>query len=131
MSAQIQKILVYSENQNILQELLGKVQGSVTGDAAALYIGAVDPQTADFARWGANTLYSVIDPKLKEFNPETFSDVLAEVITSTKPDFVMIGATKQGLELSAKVAERLEISCASWCVDFELSQTVNKSLSSA
>ncbi len=117
--AQDFKILVYSEDVNILQELLGKAQQSGGGVAAA-YIGDTAPKAADYGKWGASTLHTVIDPALQYFNPEAYSDALAAVVAQAQPDLVMVGATKQGLELSARVAERLEMSCASWCVDFEL-----------
>jgi len=119
MSTQNFNILVCSEDANILRELLGKAQQS-GGRVAAAFMGDLAPEGADYGTWGAETLYTVVDPALKEFNPETASDALAEIITEAKPDLVMVGATKQGLELSARVAERLEMSCASWCVDFEL-----------
>lgn len=119
MSTQNIKILVYSEDANILRELLGKAQQSGGGLAAA-YIGDTTPDGADHGAWGAETVYSVVDSALKEFNPETFSDALAGIIAQAQPNLVMVGATKQGLELSARVAEHLEMSCASWCIDFEL-----------
>ncbi len=119
MSEQDFNILVYSEDQNILQELLGKAQQSGAGVAAA-FVGDTAPEVGDYGAWGAESLFTIVDPALKAFNPETFSDALAGIISQSQPDLVMVGATKQGLELSARVAERLEMSCASWCVDFEL-----------
>jgi electron transfer flavoprotein alpha subunit len=119
MSTQDYKILVYSEDGNILQELLGKAR-ETGAEVTAAFMGATDPKGADYGTWGAATLYTVVDPSLNAFNPETYSDALAGIISETHPDLVMVGATKQGLELSARVAERLEMSCASWCVDFEL-----------
>lgn len=123
MAEQITKIAVYSENPNILREMLGKAHQSGAGEVAAIYVGDSDPAIEEYGIWGANTLYSVVDPKLNEFNPETYTDTITEVISEAKPDLVLIGATKQGLELSARVAERLEMSCASWCLDFEMDST--------
>jgi electron transfer flavoprotein alpha subunit len=113
------KILVYSEDENILRELLGKAQQSV-GGAVAAYISDTAPDGANYGSWGAETVYTVTDSALKEFNPEAFSDALAGIIAQVQPDLVMVGATKQGLELSARVAERMEMSLASWCVDFKM-----------
>jgi electron transfer flavoprotein alpha subunit len=113
------KILVYSEDENILRELLGKAQQSV-GGAVAAYISDTAPDGANCGSWGAETVYAVTDFALNEFNPETYTDALVGIIAQVKPDLVMVGATKQGLELSARVAERMEMSLASWCVDFEM-----------
>ena len=120
MSTKIGKILVFSENPSNLRELLGKARQSGAGEVAAAFIGDTVPDGVESGVWGANTLFSVVDSKLKEFNPETYSDALTGIIKHVQPDLVLIGATKQGLELSARVAERLEMSCASWCIDFEL-----------
>lgn len=115
-----QKILIFSENPNITRELLGKAQQSGAQEIAVAFISDTAPDGDTYGAWGAKTLFSVVDSSLKEFNPETFSDALAAIIKQVQPDFVLVGATKQGLELSARVAERLNMSCASWCVDFEL-----------
>ena len=112
------KILVYSEDNNILPELLGKAQ-QVGAEAVVAVIRDTSP-AGGCGKNGAETVYYVTDPVLKEFNPETYTAALAGIIAHVKPDLVMVGATKQGLELSARVAERMEMSLASWCVDFEM-----------
>ncbi len=112
------KILVYSEDKNILPELLGKARQA--GAEAVTAVIRDTPPAGGCGKNGAEKVYYVVDPALKEFNPETYADALAGIIAHVKPDLVMVGATKQGLELSARVAERMEMSLASWCVDFEL-----------
>jgi electron transfer flavoprotein alpha subunit len=75
---------------------------------------------AEFAAWGVDTVYAVASPQLAGFNPECYTDALAGVIEQTKPALLLVGATKPGLEVSARVCERLDLGCASWCVDFEI-----------
>lgn len=114
-------ILAYSENLALLQELLGKAHQLESGSVSAAVIGNSTPGNADeYASSGADVVYVINRPELKDFNPETYADALAGLIKQTNPDFILVGATKQGLELSARVAERLDIGCASWCVDFEI-----------
>jgi len=120
MATQISKIAVYSENLDMLRELLGKAHQTGAEEVAVIYVGESNPEAGEYGTWGANIVYSVISPKLTEFNPETYTDAITEVISRAKPDLILIGATKQGLELSPRIAERLDLSYASFCVDFEL-----------
>jgi electron transfer flavoprotein alpha subunit len=75
---------------------------------------------AEFASWGVDTVYAVASPQLAGFNPEGYADALTGVLEQANPDLLLVGATKQGLEVASRVAERLDLGCASWCVDFEI-----------
>lgn len=119
MSAQHSEILVYSEDERLMKQLLAKAQQSKAGNVGLTLIGK-KVEGAEFGRWGADTVYTVTSPTLDLFNPETFSDALSSVIEQADPDLILIGGTKQGLELSARVAERFNTGVASWCVDFEI-----------
>jgi electron transfer flavoprotein alpha subunit len=88
---------------------------------AAVYLGESIPENiAELGAWGADTVFTVESPLLAGLNPETFTDALAGVIAQVNPDILLVGATKPGLEISARVAARLGIGCASFCVDFDL-----------
>ena len=117
-------ILVYSEKQELLRELLGKARqvADERGTAvSALLLGESTPENgAELGNWGADTVYTVASPLLAGLNPETYTDALAGVIEQVKPDLVLVGATKSGLEISARTAARLDAGCASFCVDFSL-----------
>jgi electron transfer flavoprotein alpha subunit len=117
-------ILVYSEKENILRELLGKARqvADEKGLAvAAVVLGEAAPAgVAELGSWGADKVYTVADPLLVGLNPETYTDALAGVIEEVKPDLVLVGASKSGLEISARTAARLGAGVASFCVDFDL-----------
>ena len=51
MAEQISKIAVYSENPNILREMLGKAHQSGAGEVAAIYVGDSDPAIEEFGTW--------------------------------------------------------------------------------
>jgi electron transfer flavoprotein alpha subunit len=113
-------ILVYSEEMAVLEELLGKAQQAVAAgafeQAAATFFGG-EPST-QLGEWGADIVYVVPAPELRSYHPETFTDALAGVIAQAQPDLVLVGATKRGLEVSGRAAERLNLGVASWCIDF-------------
>jgi electron transfer flavoprotein alpha subunit len=122
-------ILVYSEDQNVIRELLGKAN-SVAGAqglpvSVAVLGGSTSADGAEFATWGVDTVYNVQSSLLDSFNPESCVDALAGVIEQAQPDLVLVGATKRGLEVASRVSERLNLGCASWCVDFEIDTDSN------
>lgn len=117
-------ILVYSEEITVLEELLGKARQAAANQefeqvATAVFSGAAkEEQIAHLGEWGADTVYAVEAPELQGYHPETYTDALAGVITHAKPDLVLVGATKRGLEISGRAAERLNLGIVSWCIDF-------------
>lgn len=118
------KILVYSEENSVLEELLGKAQAAKQQGfeevmTAVFNADALpDSLVTQLGDWGAETVLHVKDPGLASYHPETFTDALTGVILEAQPDLVLVGATKRGLEVSGRVAERLDLGVASWCTDF-------------
>lgn len=119
------KILVYSEENGVLEELLGKAQAAKQqgfGEVVTAVFSAdplPDELVAQLGAWGAETVHHVKHPDLVSYHPETYTDALAGVIREAQPDLVLVGATKRGLEISGRAAERLGLGVASWCTDFE------------
>jgi len=116
-------ILVYSEKQNIAHELLGRARQVADKQnktvSVAILGESVTGDMASLGAWGADSVYVVNSPLLVGLGPETFTDALTGVIEQAEPDLIVIGATKPGLEISAHVAGRLDLGCASFCVDFD------------
>jgi electron transfer flavoprotein alpha subunit len=110
-------ILVYSEETAVLRELLGKARQVAGSSVAAVVLGASAPSAA-WGEWGAGVVYTVASPLVESYHPETYTDALAGIIQQVQPDLVLVGATKRGLEVSGRVAERLGVGAVSWCVDF-------------
>jgi electron transfer flavoprotein alpha subunit len=117
-------ILVYSEKQQLVRELLGKARQVAnekgTSAAAVVLDESVPDDAAGLGAWGADTVYTVASPLLVGLNPETYTDALVGIIEQVKPDLVLVGASKSGLEISARVAARVGAGVASFCVDFSL-----------
>ena len=112
------KIFVYSEETAVLCELLGKASQAGFDEVVTAVFGPAAASAAALGEWGADVVYTVVGPDLETYNPETFTDALTGVIGQAEPDLVLAGATKRGLEVSGRVAERLELGAVSWCVDF-------------
>lgn len=116
------KILVYSDEIAVLEELLGKARtaagAQLFDQVEAAVFGAAAEQASQLGEWGADLVYAVRAPGLHTYHPETYTDALAGVIGHAQPDLVLVGATKRGLEVSGRVAERLDLGAVSWCTDF-------------
>jgi len=52
---------------------------------------------------------------LKTFQVHPYVDLLAEMAQTHRPDVVLIGATRSGLELAPRLAERLKTGCCTEC----------------
>ncbi len=117
-------ILVFSENQNLARELLSKARQVADAQgltvSMALFGESVPTEGAEYALWNVDTICTVQNPLLNDSNPEACTTALAGVIDRLQPALVLVGASKFGLEVSARLAERLNAGCASWCVDFEV-----------
>ncbi len=112
------KIFVYSEDTAVLQELLGKACQAGFEQVVTAVFGPAAASAAALGEWGADVVYTVAHPDLETYHPETYTDALTGVIGLVGPDVALVGATKRGLEVSGRVAERLELGAVSWCVDF-------------
>lgn len=75
----------------------------------------VAEQAEALAAYGADTVFLADDPGLKTYRPCDYENVVTAIIEKKKPCIVIFGATRQGRELSAGVAARLEAGLAVEC----------------
>jgi electron transfer flavoprotein alpha subunit len=68
---------------------------------------------ADYAK----TVMIVMDPRLENFNSETYKKILITLITQHKPKLVMIGHTSQGIDLAPRLATALNLPLATDLID--------------
>ncbi len=100
-------VFVLAEHLNgkladITFEMAGKAKqlaGAFGGKAVAVMLGSGVKSLAESI--GADSVLVVDDPALAEFNPETYSRVLAALIKERGPRLVMMGNTSAGMDLGA------------------------------
>jgi len=113
MAQENKGVWVFSELQQLTLELLGK--GRSLADQLGTYLAAVSTGIGEEAQklvhHGADKVFSISDPVLKTFQVDTYTDALAALVTEHKPDVLLIGATRSGLELAPRLAERLKTGC--------------------
>ena len=116
-------VLVYSEDRELLLQLLGKgreIAEKAGGELCALLMGSGISGADELFRYGADKVYVVDDPKLEHFSLEPYRASALEAVEKASPGYILVGATKRGKELAARVAAALDTGCMTECVGLEL-----------
>jgi electron transfer flavoprotein alpha subunit len=116
-------VWVYSESPQHTLELLGKGRSVADGlgtELAALVTGSGEEVGQKLIQHGADKVLMMSSPTLSTFHVDTYTDAFANLITERKPDVLLIGATRNGLEFAPRLAERLKTGCVTEATRLEL-----------
>jgi electron transfer flavoprotein alpha subunit len=112
-------VWVFSENRDLMLELLGKgseLANKLQAELAAVLLGYdVKDQANELIDYGANKVYVVDHPLLKSLHAETYTSALTSLVKRYKPEILLVGSTKRGKELASRLATRLETGCVPDC----------------
>lgn len=89
--------------------------------AVVMGTGVSDP-AAELGKYGADRIIVADDPALQSFSGEAYTNVLCDILEAHPARMVLVGATNQGKELSARVAARLGVGLATECTAFSLEE---------
>jgi len=124
MAANLTLILVIADQPVLLQQLLGKarqVADQFGWQVAVVPIGMGDlPDTAGLGSAGADIAYHFQGGLPLADDPETATNALSALIRQAQPRLVLIGATRLGMEIAPRIAERNQAGYAAWVNEFEL-----------
>ncbi len=129
--SQYKDIWVFAEQRdgvlmNVSKELIG--EGSrLAGDmndgtkVYALLIGDDLGNLADeCCAYGADGVYQVQDPLLKQYTTDAYTKVAVEVMAEYKPEIVLYGATHIGRDLAPRVAARMDTGLTADCTRLDV-----------
>ena len=112
-------VLVFSENRDLTLEMLGKsreIADKLQTDLAAVLIGHnVQAKADELIKHGADKVYVVDNQALERFQIEAYLSVLHNLAANYKPEIIMIGSTRNGKPLAARLATRLGVGCIPDC----------------
>jgi len=112
-------VWVFSENRDLTLELLGKgseLANKLQAELAAALLGYnVKDQANELIDYGANKVYVVDHPSLKNLYAETYTSALTSLVKRYKPEILLMGSTKRGKELASRLATKLETGCVPDC----------------
>ncbi|RLI09604.1 electron transfer flavoprotein subunit alpha/FixB family protein, partial [Candidatus Bathyarchaeota archaeon] len=117
-------VMVYSEDVELMLQLLGKgreLAGKLDAALYALLIGAgADADT--LIEHGADRVYVADDPQLASFALEPYRAVVLEAVEKASPEVILMGATKRGKELAPRVAAALDTGCMTECIELDVDE---------
>lgn len=86
-------------------------------DLSAAVVGSgVEAVSGELGRYGADRVLVADHPGLAEYNTEGYTAVLAGVIAEESPAVIILGASAQGRDLSARLSARIGAPLAMDCV---------------
>ncbi|MGQ9530021.1 MAG: electron transfer flavoprotein subunit alpha/FixB family protein [Candidatus Bathycorpusculaceae bacterium] len=112
-------ILVYSERHDLTLEMLGKgreLADTLQTELATVLIGYnIRERAEELVKHGADKVFLINNQALTHFQIEPYLSVLHSLVTSYKPEIVLIGSTRNGKPLAARLATRLQTGCIPDC----------------
>ncbi len=112
------------EAVNVSLELLGegrKLANQLNVKLAAVLMGDnVEEAAKKLISYGADEVYLIDDPSLKNFNDESYADIFVQLISRYKPEIVLMGATTYGRSLAPRAASRLDTGLTADCTKLEI-----------
>lgn len=105
------------ELRKISFELIGagkNIASKLGGSVQAVVLGAgIENLAEKLGHYGAEKVYLLENNDLQNYSAEGYTNALAELINSVKPDVVLIGASTLGKDLAGRLAAKLDIGVAS------------------
>jgi len=112
--------------QSVTYELLGKGRELAdmlgTSLSAVLLGDGIEPECKELIYRGAENVYMVDSPKLKNYQSEPYSKVLIELINEYRPEIVLCGATSTGRSLISRVAVKIDAGLTADCTGLDIDQ---------
>ena len=109
---------------SITTELLGcgrKLADDLKEDLFCLLAsGAVNGASKEAIAFGADKVYAVEHPALKEYQADSYMQVVEKLIKEISPRAILIGQTSMGRDLAPRLAFRLGTSVTTDCLDLSV-----------
>jgi electron transfer flavoprotein alpha subunit len=112
-------VWAFSEAFDLLLELIAKgreLADKTKSELSAILVGSnMQDKAVELTKYGADTVYVADDSNLERFQPETYLRVLQDLVVNRQPKIMLIGSTRNGKPLAARLATRLNVGCVPDC----------------
>jgi electron transfer flavoprotein alpha subunit len=119
-------VWVFSEKHDLALEVLGKareIADKRQTELAVVVVGNGGQEEAnELIRYGADKVYLVDAPELSRFQAEAYLSVLYNLASNYKPEIILIGSTKNGKPLAARLATKLDAGCVPDCARLSIDE---------
>ena len=110
--------------QSVSYELLGKgkeLAKKLNTDLCAVLLGhEMDAKAQELIHRGADVVYLVNHPNLKNFLDDPYTNVLTRLVKKYKPEIVLCGATSIGRSLISRVAVKIHTGLTADCTGLDI-----------
>ena len=111
-------------------ELIGKaceLADSLRTEVGVVLVGdGVKPLSEELIAAGADTIYLIEDPLLKEFDPHSYRKAVSDVFKKYQPQIFLYGATPQGRVLAPMVSYRVGCGLTADCTGLDIRDSSRK-----
>ena len=109
------EILIFSDVDDGAFELLSwgsKVKGSLNAKLSAVVLGkGAKGKAADYFAYGADKFYWNENTAFTDFYADVYADALVQIANAHNPDVILIGSSRRGKELAARLAQKINAGC--------------------
>lgn len=103
-----------------------KLADQLSAEVSAVLIGhQVKDSAKDAFAYGADKVYVCDDETMKDYRTESYCKVLETLVQEHKPEILMLAATNNGRDLSARLASALETGLSADCTALSLDENKN------
>ncbi len=122
-------VMIYGEATDgklaaITTELLGcgrKLADNLGQELGAVLIGSgISSLAQEAIAFGADKVYVVDDPLLKDYQTDSYVLVMEKVVKQVMPQILILGQTSIGRDLAPRLAFRLETAAAMDCIELAI-----------
>jgi electron transfer flavoprotein alpha subunit len=98
-----------------------RIADGLGADLCAVVVGSgIEGIAGELQKYGADKILVADDPGLADYTTSAYTNVIADLIRSTDPAVVVIGASATGKDLSARLAARLDAGLAMDCTGVKI-----------
>jgi len=112
-------IWVFSELYDLTLEMLGKgreLADKLQTELTAILIGNnMHDKANELISYGADKVYLIDNPALERFQAEAYLGILHNLVTTYRPEILLVGSTRNGKPVAARLATRLDTGCVPDC----------------
>lgn len=99
-----------------------RIADSLGAELVVLIAGSdINNLAGELEKYGPDKILLADDSSLAEYATETYTKIVADVVGSIQPELIIIGASIQGKDLSARLAARLDAGLVMECVAITVS----------
>ena len=85
----------------------------------AVLLGSnIKDKAAELGKYGAAKVLVADDPRLEKYTTDAYATVIAEIVRTSDPAILLLGASAQGKDLSGRLAAKLGVGMAQDCTQF-------------